>query len=61
MGNSQHRYIANNEACEIIGGTLWKRVQAKLERGQIRTVDFALFSNIVRSRYERIVSSCCSC
>jgi hypothetical protein len=56
MGNSQHRYITNNEASEIIGGTLWKRVQAKLERGQIKTVDLSLFSNIIHTRFERIVS-----
>ena len=56
MGNSQHRYITSNEASEIIGADTWNRLRAKLERGTVKTIDFALFCNIVQTRFERIVS-----
>jgi hypothetical protein len=57
MGNSQHRYITNIEASEIMGNDTWSQLRMKLERGgKIRYIDYSTFCRIIQTRFERIVS-----
>ena len=55
IGSSQHRYITNSEAIEIIGGDEWIKLQRKLEKGGLKAINYDLFSNIIKSRFERMV------
>lgn len=56
MGNSQQqRYVTNNDAMEIIGTGRWDSVKSKLEGFGNTGMDFQLFSNILRSRFEKMV------
>lgn len=61
-----HRYITNSEAIEILGGDTWKTLLRRLQNTQQeletlqydqlrRFVDFQLFANIIRSRFEKVV------
>lgn len=55
MGNSQHRYLTNNEAIEIIGVDNWNNLRSRLDRQGGRPVDYEFFAAIIHSRYERMV------
>jgi lysozyme family protein len=58
MGNSQHRYLTNNEAVEILGQQHWRKVKAKFEKANPgKFVDLSLFASIIHSRIERMVRS----
>jgi len=56
---SGHRYITNSDAIEILGGGNWKALMDKLLAAQVSNdqgkVDFPLFANIIRSRFEGMV------
>lgn len=57
MGNSQHRYLAANDGREVIGQRTWQILRLKLDKlGSHPSIDLVQFSNIIRSRYERVVS-----
>jgi len=51
MGNSQPKYLGSERAFDIIGGETWIRLRKQLERNS-KSVDYAIFYRIVRSRFD---------
>ncbi len=60
MGNSQYRYGSQQETVAALGEATWRRLKAQLERGNAaQCVDLRLFTNVVRCRFDEMVSACC--
>eukprot|EP01038_Epipyxis_sp_PR26KG_P004301 gene4301-6097_t len=59
MGNGHHRYFTNSEAIEVIGGEVWAKLRYKLEKNNHKSIDYAVFSTIIKSRFERMPNVLC--
>ena len=58
MGNSQQKYLSQEEAKALLNQERWLRVKKQLEKYQIKSIDSETFSGLVRSRFDQIVSVC---
>jgi hypothetical protein len=58
MGNSQQKYLSQEEAKALLNQDRWLRVKKQLEKYQIKSIDADTFNGLVRSRFDQIVSNC---
>lgn len=72
IGIGGHRYMTNSNAIEILGGDTWNDLIQRLQQSQpitkqrrsggntqrapVGLIDFDFFANIIRSRFDRMVS-----
>lgn len=57
MGNGQVRYMNNGDAITLLGSKCWLEIHERLERPGIKYVDFEFFDQLLRSRFDKIVSA----
>lgn len=57
MGNGQQKYLTQTEARDILGQESWVRLKSQLEKYKIKYLDFETFDGILRSRFDRMVST----
>jgi hypothetical protein len=56
MGNANFKYISDREAKDLLSQDNWSRVKRQLEKSYDRYLDYDAFQEILRSRFERMVS-----